>query len=382
MKSQHTGTIALIVAGLLMLLLAGKSYMDYVQSKYDKKELELKAQLAEQQQQIAALAPPAVNGSAAASGQAQPSLTTVPAPEPTPAPAAVAPVSPDSLPPQNRGTKASAADDITDEELAARRQELELLNQAISKIQGGESPGAATGPSGAEHLASMSLPASSRASTGPADFVGDDLEIELPPIPDEIKRIDPIPEPSRPIRFNSNGSVAASTPAPAAAPIAGPVPDEAGDTSIPPAPSGSTGPMQAKPESIDIRGAVAGGVRQNKGDSPAEPAATPTVTIQEIADQERIIANAGVLAKVARYEREWNVLTITGGAKNNIKVDQRLSVRRGKMIVGYLKVTEVGSDHAIAELTSHNRDAGGVVPQPGDDIISFSLGMDVGQVSP
>lgn len=381
MKSQHTGTIALVIAGLLLLVLAGKSYMDYVESKYSKKESELEAKFKAQQDLLASMTPPAVAGSATDAGISGPALTSPQNAIPREELASIEPVAPESLPPQGPATvggETSASHPASNETLAvlqenektlaAIRQEQELLRQGYARLKGDAPPSPSRpeplDPSGltVDQLASIKLDPIPEAirnvpSSAPGEVSLDDIQLD--PIPEAIKHIEPIPEPTRPLRAvpttGSVASVAADSP-----PIAGPGPED------------STTAIPASPGTIDVGKISSEGVRQNKGESPTTPPTVPDM--KAMADLANMIAAAPSIGKVTQYLQKLNVIAVNCGSESNLKEDQKLSIRRGKDIVGYLKITEVHPDFAFGELTSDNRSGEGVQPKVGDDIITFNIG--------
>lgn len=380
MKSQHTGTIALVIAGLLLLVLAGKSYMDYVESKYSKKESELEAKFKAQQDLLASMTPPAVAGSATDAGIAGPALTTPETVIPREELATIEPVAPDSLPPQRpataggepsasglASTETLAVLKENEQTLAAIRQEQELLRQGYARLKGEGPPSPSRpeplDPSGltVDQLASIKLDPIPEAirnvpSSAPGEVTLDDIQLD--PIPEAIKHVEPIPEPTRPIRaIPTTGSVASVT---SNSPIAGPGPEDSA-TAIP-----------AAPGTIDVGQISSEGVRQNKGESPVAPPTVPDM--KAMADLANMIAAAPSIGKVTQYLQKLNVIAVNCGSESNLKENQKLSIRRGKDIVGYLKVTEVHPDFAFGELTSANRSGEGVQPKVGDDIITFNIG--------
>ncbi len=104
----------------------------------------------------------------------------------------------------------------------------------------------------------------------------------------------------------------------------------------------------------------------------APPAAMPAST--QNSGLARQIRNATAIGRVVYFDPQWGIVEISAGKQNNIAVDQRLAVRRGDMIVGYLKVKEVGDTSSIASGSSSNfYSETAVKPQPGDDVIGWPL---------
>ncbi|MCB1062601.1 MAG: hypothetical protein KDN20_06745 [Verrucomicrobiae bacterium] len=101
---------------------------------------------------------------------------------------------------------------------------------------------------------------------------------------------------------------------------------------------------------------------------------SPVQTESEVAAIAEQISLQPAIAKVVDYDPEWAILVLNGGSENNIKVEMRLAVRRGKEILGFIKVTEVEANQSIAELMSQNKFSPTArKPKPGDDIIAFNL---------
>ncbi len=91
-------------------------------------------------------------------------------------------------------------------------------------------------------------------------------------------------------------------------------------------------------------------------------------------EYERKIASAPVVGKVVEFNSKWGFVQIDAGKNRNISNGTKFAVRRGAMIVGYVKVTEVTENTTIAELTSRNEfSETALKPKLGDDIINWPL---------
>ncbi|NNE93219.1 MAG: hypothetical protein HKN23_16370 [Verrucomicrobiales bacterium] len=94
---------------------------------------------------------------------------------------------------------------------------------------------------------------------------------------------------------------------------------------------------------------------------------------QRAANLKRIL-DAPALAKVKYYDSDWNYVIIDGGSDQNIAVDQRFTLRRGKQVMGVVVITEVNESDAIGELSSRNaRKDSNLKPQVGDELIAQEL---------
>lgn len=205
------------------------------------------------------------------------------------------------------------------------------------------------------------------------------------------------------------GAVAPVLTAPAPAPAAG----GQASTVIPPAPAASLTPpptsLQGAVDNSDVAkiqaeldalrrekalideraskgagGDSSGGAAATTATADPTPPAAPPGTLGGAAplpsDDPKVkalrqqIVNASSIGKVAAYHKEFDRVTIVGGAERNIQVDDTFAVRRGYEIMGYLKVEEVEQGSSHAKLTSKN--AGSETarkPQPGDDVIKWPL---------
>jgi len=86
------------------------------------------------------------------------------------------------------------------------------------------------------------------------------------------------------------------------------------------------------------------------------------------------VSAAPSLGKVTSYDKDWGVVTFNAGAGQGVKVAQRFAVRRGSDILGWIKVDEVQDDQSIAVLVTKNRESDtSAKPEVGDDLIDFEL---------
>lgn len=89
---------------------------------------------------------------------------------------------------------------------------------------------------------------------------------------------------------------------------------------------------------------------------------------------EKQILNAQVAGKVVAFNSDWGFVQIDASDNSNISAGTKFAVRRGATIVGYVKVTEVNDQTAIAELTSRNEFSETArKPKPGDDVITWTF---------
>ena len=80
------------------------------------------------------------------------------------------------------------------------------------------------------------------------------------------------------------------------------------------------------------------------------------------------------LARVTGYDRNWGIVTFNAGAGQGVKKDQRFAVRRGDIILGWVKVDEVQATSSIAVLVTRNKNIDTAKkPAAGDDLINFEL---------
>lgn len=80
------------------------------------------------------------------------------------------------------------------------------------------------------------------------------------------------------------------------------------------------------------------------------------------------------LARVTGYDRNWGIVTFNAGAGQGVKKDQRFAVRRGDIILGWVKVDEVQATSSIAVLVTRNKNIDTAEkPAAGDDLINFEL---------
>ncbi len=98
---------------------------------------------------------------------------------------------------------------------------------------------------------------------------------------------------------------------------------------------------------------------------------------KEIQKQDAAIArvqNSPAIAQVKLYDSQWNFVEINGGKDRNLQMKQRLTIRRGTKILGVIEITELGDDYAVGELkTANSRRDDKLKPQAGDDLIPAEL---------
>lgn len=137
----------------------------------------------------------------------------------------------------------------------------------------------------------------------------------------------------------------------------------AGGGTAPPAPSAGGSQAAITSELPDfLRNAV---------ENP--PGGNPEIEAQLQRMRSQVLA-APSLAKVTSYDAEWGIVTFDAGAAQGVKVDHRFAVRRGSDVLGWVKVSEVTPDQAIATLVTRNANSETAVkPEVGDDLIDFEL---------
>lgn len=141
-------------------------------------------------------------------------------------------------------------------------------------------------------------------------------------------------------------------------------------------PAGASRPRATAAESGSLREVMA---REGNG-TGASPALFPKGGASSAAQRgekdeyKRQIAGAPVVGKVVEFNAKWGFVEIDAGKNRNISNGTKFAVRRGTMIVGYVKVEEVTENTAIAELTSRNEfSETALKPKTGDDIINWPL---------
>ena len=103
------------------------------------------------------------------------------------------------------------------------------------------------------------------------------------------------------------------------------------------------------------------------------PGGNPSLqtNIEKMRDKVRA---APSLARVTGYDRNWGIVTFNAGAGQGVKKDQRFAVRRGDIILGWVKVDEVQATTSIAVLVTRNKNIDTAEkPAAGDDLINFEL---------
>jgi len=116
------------------------------------------------------------------------------------------------------------------------------------------------------------------------------------------------------------------------------------------------------------------------GDGPPMPLSTPPAppkpeaVEQDVSEMAERIRREAAIAKVIEYDADWAFLVLDGGADRGIETEMRFAVRRGGEILGWVKITEVEQDRAVAHLMSENKNSKTTrKPERGDDIIAFNL---------
>ena len=105
---------------------------------------------------------------------------------------------------------------------------------------------------------------------------------------------------------------------------------------------------------------------------PAPP--KPEAVEKDVSQMAERIRREAAIAKVIEYDPDWAFLVLDGGADRGIETEMRFAVRRGGEILGWVKITEVEQDRAVAHLMSENKNSKTTrKPERGDDIIAFNL---------
>ena len=103
------------------------------------------------------------------------------------------------------------------------------------------------------------------------------------------------------------------------------------------------------------------------------PGGNPSVQANMEKMRDKVRA-APSLARVTGYDRDWGIVTFNAGAGQGVKKDQRFAVRRGDIILGWVKVDEVQATSSIAVLVTRNKNIDTAEkPAAGDDLINFEL---------
>lgn len=301
--------IALIVAGLVLIVVGGNSYNNYLRTQYEKEY----GVLAKHQGQGSVVKPDAALGGSTAS---------------------MAPINTSTLDPK-----------------------------------GALPPTAMSG----------SAPATEGASSKTAPAYRADL---LPPIPAAVMaaaKADPDPEIARfqarlkameqervllQQKLKGGGADAGLVAAPVA-PVAGVV------ASAIPEESGSLREVLDQKPAGKVAGATAALFPQDTAANANTDASAEMAAKAEFARQIKDAPSAG---KVVVYNSDWGFVQINTGNNQSVAVGTKFAVRRGGSIVGYVKVTEVNQQTALAEMTSRNQHSETArKPQAGDDVIPWPL---------
>lgn len=103
------------------------------------------------------------------------------------------------------------------------------------------------------------------------------------------------------------------------------------------------------------------------------PGGNPEVEERLSRMRQQVVASPS-LGKVTSYDKDWGIVIFNAGAGQGVKVAQRFAVRRGSVILGWIKVDEVQDDQSIAVLVTKNRESDtSFKPEIGDDLIDFEL---------
>jgi hypothetical protein len=138
-----------------------------------------------------------------------------------------------------------------------------------------------------------------------------------------------------------------NVPAPAGAPASPPA-------ALPPVPS-STSPFRA-PSAAGSTPAVAAAI-QAANAAPMPP--TP---------RQRQIAAAPKLAEVKQFAKDYGFVEITAGTGSKVEKGMGFAIRRGNAIIARIKVTDVESASAVADVDSRSLPPG-VIIETGDEVI-------------
>lgn len=91
------------------------------------------------------------------------------------------------------------------------------------------------------------------------------------------------------------------------------------------------------------------------------------------AEQRQVAAqvrNAAAIGKVTYFNSEHNLVVFDAGRKNNVKQEQRYSIRRGSDMVAAVRVIETTDSESTALVVTNLKNAGEMIkPEVGDDVI-------------
>ena len=107
-----------------------------------------------------------------------------------------------------------------------------------------------------------------------------------------------------------------------------------------------------------------------RGDSPPRP---PSVIHEEpteppLSEMERQVLRASAIARVESYDADYNVLQINIGSERGVREGVEFSIRRGKYLLGNMRVTLVEENAAAGEMMLGSM-PDGLVVEEGDDVI-------------
>ena len=106
---------------------------------------------------------------------------------------------------------------------------------------------------------------------------------------------------------------------------------------------------------------------QAEGIARAEETAKLTPTEQRIID-------APALARVVKYDDDWQFVVLDGGSARNIAPGTKFAVRRGSELICEIQVEDVEPDYSTANLIGRaRRMADSPKPKVGDDVIGYPL---------
>gem|GEM_PF-445287 len=335
--ANHTPAIALGVAALLLLIVGGLSYRDYVRRSYEKEFAEKEREMMARQGYVQWGPRTYVPQGAA--------MPNAPAPANLSQPVAQVPgnVPPPVSQPAGPAGPAVAANAAGVQSPAA--------SPGVSQ-PAGSSPGAREVPAGDQATRAVSSSPAPAPASDPARF----------------PREDNLPEPDDPVLSQFQDSLDRAR-------------EQAAETEqryreL----TGEAGRAANRYAAESDRVAVPAGEEITE-ELPAflrealeePPGGNPDVE-QRMARLREQVRLSPALARVTSYNNDWGLVTFNAGSSQGVALEQRYAVRRGDDILGWVRVEEVQPNAAVAVLVTKNRNADTALkPEPGDDLIKYEL---------
>jgi len=332
-QRNHAPTIALVIAAVLLLVVGAMSYMDFVETKYQKKFAEKEQRLMENQGQV----PDQMTQGAAGRQPSTPGGQQ------------------NAANPNVQTSGGAAAGQAADGQSSAGAQPRgQASSNSLGQGRGQSSdrldPSVARSASDAQ----QSLPTPEDPEVGA-------FRQSLEQAREQSRRTE---ERYRQITGDAD------------APAGGSGQGSAGTTQAGNAGSGNSGSPQGS-----VAGNASGSGGEGEGEMPnflREAVSNPPGGDPEVEKRlERLrqqVRRAPSLAKVTGYDKNWGIVTFDAGVGQGVKKNQRFAVRRGDDIVGWVKVDEVNENSSIAILVTKNRNSDTAAkPAVGDDLIDFEL---------